>query len=88
MAAVMGSESSGRRRSFIEGLLQKSENDDRNHDEPLDKELYSLPNGVYSIEAMRFPNLYLGKFQNSSHAFLPSKWKLRLKSAVNKVLLY
>jgi len=73
MPTSTGSESTGRRRSFIEGLLQKRETDDRDQGEPVENELHSLPNGIYSIEAMRFPNLYLGTLQNSSHAFSLSK---------------
>jgi hypothetical protein len=69
MPTLPGGGGSGRRQSFIEGLLQKHQNDDdREQSEPRLDDLHALPDGIYSIEAMRFPNLYLGALRNPSHA--------------------
>jgi len=51
-----------KRQGFLEGLIAKKGNRSVAKDEPARDSIHSLPNGIFSIEAMRFSSLFLGLF--------------------------
>jgi hypothetical protein len=51
-----------KRQGFLEGLIAKKGKGNVAKDEPARDSIHSLPNGIFSIEAMRFSSLFLGLF--------------------------
>jgi hypothetical protein len=54
--------SAAKRQGFLEGLIAKKGKSSVAKDEPARDSSHSLPNGIFSIEAMRFSSLFLGAF--------------------------
>ena len=71
--------SAAKRQGFLEGLISKKGKATK--DEPARDAIHSLPNGIFSIEAMRFSSLFLGAINSLTSV---SKLKARMQSSEDR----